>query len=95
MQLLGQAESHLDAETGGGSGIRVCYEGFVDRALEIPLHSQLLVYDVADVRPQLEINVSIRYRAEIIDLALDRLIIADRDIHAECNIILQHNCTSL
>ena len=95
VDLLGETEPHLKAEPRCGARVGVCYEWFVDRAFEIPLHRKFLVNNVADIGSQLEIDVPICNRAEVIHLSLDGLIVADGNVHPECDVVLEHNRPSL
>ena len=49
--LLGQAESHLNAKARRGARVGIRYKGLVHSPLEVALHRELLIDNVADVRP--------------------------------------------
>ena len=95
MLLLGQTEAHLDAETGSRAGIGIRYQWFIDCALKVALHGELLVYNVTDIGPQLEVYVSIGDRTEVIHFSLDGLIVTDGDVHPEGYIVLQDDRSTL
>lgn|SRR5690606_10703232 len=93
--LLCQAEPNLNPESRHGTGEGVCDQWLVDGAFEISLNSELLIYNVADVGPKLEIKVSVGDSIHLVDLALDRLVIADGDVHAKRYIVLENNGPTL
>ena len=86
--LLSQAEADLYSKPGRRAGIGICYQGFVEGAFKISLHRELLIDHIADVRPELEINVAVGYGIDIINLALYGLVVTDGKVHPESDIIL-------
>ena len=95
VDLLSEAEPHLKAEPRGGAWVGICYEWFIDCAFEVALHRELLVNNITDIGSQLEINVPVRNRAQVIYLPLDGLVVADGNVHPECDVVLQHDRPSL
>jgi hypothetical protein len=68
--LLRKAEADLEAEACRRARVGVRDERLIDRPLKIPLHRQLLVYDIADVWSQLKVDLSIGNRTHIINFSL-------------------------
>src|SRR5690606_28817720 len=93
--LLRQAEPHLNAKPGGGAGIGVGDQRLVNRPFEVALHGKFLIANVADSGAQLEINVAIGNRTEVVNFALDRFVVADGKVHPEGYVILQYDGSAL
>ena len=75
--LLGETEPYLDTETCGRPRVGICYKGLIQCSFKISLHREFLIYNVADIWPKLEVNISVCDCTQVIHFTLDSLVIAD------------------
>jgi hypothetical protein len=86
--LLSQVENDLGAHAGGGPTEGVGNQGIADVAIKIKLNLKLLVYLITQVRPDLNVDVSIGNGGHVVNFPLNRLVVGYTEVKPEVDIIL-------
>lgn len=88
MGLLGQVELNFGAEPGCRTRVRVRHQRLVYVSIQIQLNVQFLIDHIADVGPQLEVDVAIGNGVGLGNFALYGLAVGNTYVQSECNIVL-------
>jgi len=86
--LLGETKPYLGSKSCGSSSVGIGNHWLVNRMLIIELDVEFLIHYITDVWPKLEVDVSVCYDVELIDLTLYGFRVAKGHVHTESEVVL-------
>ena|SRR5882762_8586723 len=89
--LLRQAEPHLHPEPRSGTPVGIRNLRVVNGPLEVGLDIELLVYHVADVWSQLDVDAAVGDHIQLVHLPLNGPRIRHSSVQSERNVVLQYD----
>src|SRR5690606_27966537 len=90
-ELLRQVKAYAYTEPSSCAREGTCDERAVDGPFKLPLYVKFLVERICNAGPQLEVYVTVRYRAQVANFALQGSGIGHGEVKTECEVILEHN----
>ena len=93
--LLSQAKPDLRSKTRRCPAVGIGNKRLINGLLVVKLDVQFLINDITNIRPKLEVDISVGNGIEFVNFPLNGFCISKRNIHPKGQIILEDNETSL